>query len=114
MVGGAKPNPDGDTKVMFVDRVSEALGMAPHPPSPVDTTFLDTNSRHAVYEFITELGNEAELHHTLGKEKLDLMQVCASAQNQRLKWVPVGVKGQPGSPLCTQRCTKFSCCHPWF
>jgi len=86
MVGGAKPNPQGDTEILFVDRVSESLGIAPHPPSPIDTTYLDTNSRHAVYEYVSELGNESEFHHKVGKEKLDLMQAGADLIRDKGRW----------------------------
>ena len=78
---GGKFDP-GAGEVMYVDSLSEALGIRPFPAVPLDTTHLSNEARREVYAYVADHGNQQNVVH----DKLYGEKLAALKENQELMW----------------------------
>ena len=79
---GGKFAPGENSEVMWVDSLSEAMGIRPFPAVPLDTTHLSPEARREVYAYIAEHGNQQNVVH----DKVFTEKLAAFKQNQDLMW----------------------------
>ena len=68
--------------VMYVDPLSEALGIRSFPNAPLDTANLSNEARREVYAYVAEHGNQQNVVH----DKVFDEKLAALKENQELMW----------------------------